>query len=471
MLKIWINKCFEEELSEEYHDAVIFNILEENRDSNVKTDIEKLWRGFGIQKIADNHEDFMIFAMSIFSIDKRISRAHHDFKDAWTRDISVSIPVINYDDWERNKIRLEEMMNFLSGDKWCFNFRKTKYKYRQSKSIRKKRIADPNVFDVVSLFSGGLDSYCGALKLLEQNHSTCFVGFKEYNLLRSRQIELFNKMDSYYSEIQKSILLFNVRPYRPLLNDGTRLKIKAENSSRSRSLLFIAGALVVASLTNSTEVHIPENGFIGINVPLSDSRQGSCSTRTTHPFFVNTLNSLLIDLGISVRIENFYSSMTKGEIVEEFKEHQLFIDDAGRTISCSHPCQSRYDKVPAPTNCGYCYPCIIRKASLNITGEDKTYYNPYYDLDGAFLNKYSDFNSKASDFRAILNSIRTYNDIKDNDYSVHHALLKHGKLTSAELENYKRVYTTSMQELLSLILDCESKEELLDYLGIDESRV
>lgn len=474
MLKIWINKCIKEDVIAGYESALHFNILEDQRDSNVKTDIENLWRHFKIKTIDSCYEDFMIIAMAVFSVDKKISRSDQNnprkdavFPDAWTRSLHLNIPVLNLERWDNVKGKLEIILSFLTGDLWEVEFRKTKLRYRQSKNIRMKPKMDITKINSVSLFSGGLDSYCGALKLMEKGYSTAFVGFKEYNALIKRQTSLFENIDNYYEENLNTLRLFNVRPYAPVNSDGEKIEIKGENSSRSRSILFIAGALIIASLCPDVEkIHIPENGFIGINVPISDSRQGSCSTRTTHPFFINELNQVLNEVGITRTVENFYSGSTKGELVEEFKNHKLFIEDAGKTISCSHPAQARYDGYKAPMNCGYCYPCIIRKASLHKTECKYDDYNPDYNLNAHFLNEFAEFDSKSSDFRAILSAIRNYEDIKNDTLAIENMLLKHGKLTYNELLAYKEVYVKSMQELNDLIRNSDDSEALLEYIGI-----
>ena len=324
----------------------------------------------------------------------------------------------------------------------------------------------------MSLFSGGLDSYCGALKLLSDKRNICFVGFREYGLLSKRQQELFNALDNYFNDVNKEIILFNVTPRKPIDIPLEMDKYGAENSSRSRSFLFLAGALAVASLiSDKIPVYIPENGFIGINVPLTDSRNGSCSTRTTHPYFIRQLNTLLKHIGINNEIINFYSSMTKGEIVEEFVDNPIFKEYAKDTISCSHPCQSRYDGIAPPQNCGYCYPCIIRKASMNKINYDETsYYNSNYSLSQDFISEYDNFDGKASDFRAVLLSLKKFLDNQNDENYLNYILLKHGILSKDELDKYKRVYIESMNEIFEMIQveDQRNNGGLMEYLGIDK---
>lgn len=469
MIKVWINKQTEDDRPDQYKDSLIFNMLDKNNKSNVKTNVETLWRRFGKRALKSINEDFLIVASSVFCADKRIPRSY--FADSWTRNIDINIPVLEFDKWQAVKDDLEIMLNFLSGDKWSINFRSNTNRLRGNKDSRYKIIKNRE-FDGVSLFSGGLDSFCGALKLFSENKRICYVGFREYGLLSNRQSELFNALGNYYKDIDKEILQFNVTPYSPIGITQEIKKYGSESTSRSRSFLFLAGALAVSSLIgDKIPVYIPENGFIGVNVPLTDSRHGSCSTRTTHPYFLKLLNSILKDLGIGNEVINFYSSMTKGEIVSEFIDNPVFKEYAKKTISCSHPCQSRYDKIRPPLNCGYCYPCIIRRASMNkINYNESGFYNPEYSLSKSFIEQHNNIDGKASDFRAILLSLKDYLDNEKDENFLNYILLKHGVLSKEELNDYKKVYYESMKEIYEMIKveDRKTNGGVLDYLGIKE---
>lgn len=471
MVKIWINKQVKDKVSDDFTDSLIINILDKNKKSNVTTDIQDLWRRFGRTSLELINEDLLIIAMSVFCVDKRIPRNY--FKDNWTRNISINIPVIEINKWNAVKESLIKVLSFLTGDIWHISFRQTTNKFRSRKRSKYKLVTNTD-FDAVSLFSGGLDSFCGALKLLSGKKKTCFVGFREYNHLGNRQQELFNALHSYYDDINKEMLLFNVIPRKPINMTEQMAKYGAESSTRSRSILFLAGALAVASIVGKdTPVYIPENGFIGINVPLTDSRSGSCSTRTTHPYFLGLFNNLLKTIGINNEIINFYSSLTKGEIVKEFANVPIFKEHAKNTISCSHPCQCRYDRIEPPKNCGYCYPCLIRKAAMNgINYDEHSYYNPNYSLTKNFISMYDNPDGKASDFRAILLNLKNFLENQEDKNYLNYILLKHGMLSKDELDSYRRVYIESMKEIYKMI-QVESQRnngDLIEYLGIDEDK-
>lgn len=466
-MKIWINKCKDEYNNKENQDYIVFNLFNKNSNSNIKTDIENLWRRFGEKTIPNINEDLIIIALSVYAIDKRIPRKI--FNDGWTRYIEVNIPVLDIEKWNKVKKDLEKTLSFLSGDIWSFNFRSTLEKFRGNK-VSKYNIVKNKEFDCVSLFSGGLDSFCGAVKLLEEKKRICFVGFKEYGHLEKRQNQIYNTLKNNYSEINKEIMLFNGTPYAPMVNnkDDNKYNKGIESSSRSRSFLFIAGALAIAAIIgNDIPVYIPENGFIGLNVALTMSRKGTCSTRTTHPYFLRELNKIIEDIGITNKVENFYAYNSKGNIVEEVKETKAFIEGVGLTISCSHPCLSRYDKLPPPLNCGYCYPCLIRRASMNKAKIYDGKYNTNYSINRDFISQYNKIDGRASDLKAVLWSLNRYLSL-NNKEEVKKLVIKTGNLNKDEIEKLSEVYIDSMEELKAMIIEESSNEEgdIFNYIGV-----
>jgi 7-cyano-7-deazaguanine synthase in queuosine biosynthesis len=471
MTNIWINKNEDDFSSSNStkEQFLLVNIFDKNNKSNVKTDMEQLWRRFGKKSLSTVNEDFLVIASSIFCADKRIPRKN--YSDNWTRTIKLSIPVLELKKWDSVKEELEYTIGFLSGDKWILEFRQTALRFRADK-MNMKNLISTEKYDSVSLFSGGLDSFCGALTLSENKKNTLYIGFREYSLLTNRQRELFDSISNSYSNLENELLLFSVNPLAPIHRGREPKKLTVESTSRSRSLLFIAGAISVASIIGKkTPVYIPENGFIGVNVPLTDSRIGSCSTRTTHPIFINSLNKILEKIGVQNKVSNFYWNKSKGEILEEHQNNIVFKKYAHRTLSCSHPCLSRYDrkksdKVVTPCNCGYCYPCLIRRASFAKIGEDITCYNPLYKLSKDFILNHNNIQGRASDLKAVLYSLRRYIEHKEDSEYIRSLLTRQGPLDSEELDGYERVYRQSMEELLEMVRS--NGNGLIEYAGIEE---
>ena len=59
-MKIWINKVEEDALNCGSEEVLIFNLMNKNNKSNVKTHIEDLWRRFGVSSLSDINEDLII---------------------------------------------------------------------------------------------------------------------------------------------------------------------------------------------------------------------------------------------------------------------------------------------------------------------------------------------------------------------------------------------------------------------------
>jgi hypothetical protein len=153
--------------------------------------------------------------------------------------------------------------------------------------------------------------------------------------------------------------------------------VKREDSTRGRSFLFFAlGVVAGIGLKRAFTLRVPENGLIAVNVPLDALRLGSLSTRTTHPFYIGRWNQLLSQLDISGKIDNPYWNRTKGEMVAACANQALLKELAPRSLSCAAPTKARWQK-HGTEHCGYCLPCLIRRASVEYAwgkGGDKTTY-------------------------------------------------------------------------------------------------
>lgn len=306
-MRFWIDKERENQPSEEWEDAYVFSINRKTY-STIFTNIAEIWYQMDQFKIEAVYEDLFIIGLSVFALDKRISRRM--FKDCWTREIYVSIPVIEYDIWKNTVMHWEKLLGFLTGDQWHIEFRRSEviYSYRENPNRKHLNLRG---CDCVCLFSGGLDSLCGAIKLLEEGASPCLIGHNEYPKLRKKQKSFGEVFQNIYVEQKVDFISFTANSRAPISNTEGRLK-GSENTSRGRSLLFLCAAMSIAGiLGESIPVYIPENGFIGLNISLTRSRKGTCSTRTTHPYFLRQFNQILKMVGIENSIINFFAFNTK----------------------------------------------------------------------------------------------------------------------------------------------------------------
>jgi len=133
--------------------------------------------------------------------------------------------------------------------------------------------------------------------------------------------------------------------------------------------MFFSHAIALSSsYPNAIKLIIPENGLISLNIPLTFSRMGSSSTRTTHPHYIALLQKLLLEIGSNVTLSNPYQFKTKGEMFIECKEMKFLQENYNLTMSCSHPDIGRMNGENQPRHCGDCLPCIIRRAAIKKAG-------------------------------------------------------------------------------------------------------
>ncbi len=311
--------------------------------------------------------DLAILAATVTAADTMISRAN-DAQDSWTREIDLYIPVAEADRWQASTSLIVDMLQFLTGDIWRVTFR-PRHKGMESLLDRDDEMHD-DPFDTVCLFSGGLDSFVGAIDLLASDKHPILVSHYR-DASTKNQPACAARLGKVYGDLSPSHVRTNVSFDK---NDIPGLS--SETTTRGRSFIFFALASLVAdALAGVTPVHVPENGLISLNIPLTPLRIGAWSTRTTHPFYMARWQELVDNLGIAARLTNPYRFMTKGEMLATCKNRDLLENNLNITVSCSSLTKGRWKKRP-PGHCGYCTPCLIRRASIEAGfGTDPTTYS------------------------------------------------------------------------------------------------
>lgn len=314
---------------------------------NVLVDLKK-------NEVYPTEEGFDILALAtlVYLADTRISRSRHA-EDGWTREIVLELPVFNFDKWSPLRKMLSQMLDFLTGDRWEIDFVERESFLSEDKERKIK-------FDAVSLFSGGMDSLIGTINHLEQNHTVALISHAGDGYTKDAQKNLLAEFKEKYPEIAPTY--FNLWMS---FGKDTLLEGGIENSTRSRSFLFIAfGVFVLSGMNGVNVLQVPENGLIALNVPLDTLRVGSHSTRTTHPFYMNLWNKVLFELGLPYTVNNLYWNKTKGEMASECLNKDLLLNTIKKSTSCSSPQKARWVGLPSQ-HCGYCVPCLIRRAAMH----------------------------------------------------------------------------------------------------------
>ena len=304
--------------------------------------------------------DIMSLATMVYLADTRIERAVHG-QDSWSREIELEIPVSNEELWETQICTIECMLKFLTGDLWKIELSSRTWQFSRPDEIGEKS----NKYDEVSLFSGGMDSLISTINLMEDGKNTLLISHAGEALTKNAQKNIVNKFDVLYPDVLHAWLdLWMVFP-RDYIPEGGN-----DNNTRSRSFLFIGYALfAMTGMDNINGLLVPENGLIALNVPLDETRVGSFSTRTTHPFYLSLWNELLEGLGINLSVKNPYWNRTKGEMAEECKNKEVLYETMKLSFSCSSPGKARWKQL-SQQHCGYCVPCLIRRAAMHKAFDD-----------------------------------------------------------------------------------------------------
>jgi len=296
--------------------------------------------------------DIIALATLVYLADTRISRKKHA-EDSWTREIALELPVFNLEKWLFIKELFAKILSFLTGDRWTITFTKREITLAEDKEYKAK-------YDVISLFSGGMDSLIGTINHLERKHKVALISHAGDGYTKKAQKNLLSGFREKYSEIIPDYFSLWMSFEKDMILDGG-----IENSTRSRSFLFIAfGIFALSGMDGINVLQVPENGLIALNVPLDTLRVGSFSTRTTHPFYMNLWNNVLIELGLPYSVDNPYWNKTKGEMADECLNKDFLLQAIKESTSCSSPQKVRWIGQPAQ-HCGYCVPCLIRRAAIH----------------------------------------------------------------------------------------------------------
>lgn len=314
--------------------------------------------------------DVVRIALTAFAADRSVRRKGRGSN--WNqRSLDLEIPVSDPTRWEALSDELAGVLGFLSGDRWSLSFTREQ---APVEGVSHPAATTPPAR--VVLLSGGADSATGGL------HSRSLLAPDDHHILLSHY------SNTMLAPIQRRVaagierLLPGPGQEHVVVHlgrgshriDGT--EYPTESTSRSRSLLFLALGLAVASVYQ-VPLWIPENGFASLNPPLGPERLGSLSTRTTHPAFLQDLATTLTRAGAHATIENPFAQSTKGEMFRSVVD-LVGGDEASDFLSRTHSCAltgQRAHHISAERSCGVCFGCVLRRASFAASGvADQTGY-------------------------------------------------------------------------------------------------
>ena len=380
--------------------------------------------------VPDLAQDFLCIAACIYAADKAVARSGTE--DKWTRDLSIEIPVEHEAVWKQVAGELSDTISFLTGDSWVISFRHGEKRLVQKRARKRRlRFIRPSG-TAVCLFSGGLDSFIGAIDWLSEHPSErlLLVGHYDRHVAGpgKDQRDLRDALEQVFPN------RFTLAQTQVGLASGS-----ADTNFRSRSLLFIAlGSYFAELLGAQVPVLIPENGPIALNFPLTPARRGSCSTRTVHPHFIESSNGILRRVGLNNPVINLYALKTKGEMVKECRNQPLLQSGAATTRSCAKANHREAWANRSARSCGKCIPCLFRRAALFANGLDV---EPY----GDHVEQLTAWPDLPADMLAML----AFQRRKHTDREIAAELLGNGPLPINELHAHVDLVKRMRAEVLA----------------------
>src|SRR5262249_28157389 len=153
---------------------------------------------------------------------------------------------------------------------------------------------------------------------------------------------------------------------------------------------------------------------------------------------------LLTCLGIGNAVVLPYRLKTKGQMLAECADKETLDKASPLTMSCAHSEGSRWEGNSPGTHCGYCFPCLIRRAAGAAAG---TADSPY---GSAVLPDPPDpISTRGRDFRALSMAVARF-----GDQAASRALfdvLDSGPILPGEIAAYTTTYRNGMKELLDFL--------------------
>ena len=305
-------------------------------------------------------EDFLEVACAIFFADSSFPRGSEKRPEMgadWRRQFQITIPVQVLDRWSDAAVlnALTDVAAFLTDDSFTFRF-----------VARDPRLGRQQLFDFgskgmnfkaeeVILFSGGLDSFAGALEALSTAQgNVLLVSHRSAPKVMPRQDRLAAFLIDRFPNRLKHVKV-----------DAHRIATQARDTTqRSRTLLFAALGQAVAQSFGAGKVSFYENGIVSQNLPISSQVVGTMATRTTHPLAVHKLNLLLALLRPEAPlIRNGYAWLTKTEVVQRIAQHGA-ADQIRKAVSCT----SVIDQTTIHPHCGICSQCLDRRFGILAAG-------------------------------------------------------------------------------------------------------
>lgn len=315
-----------------------------------------------VEKLPPLLEDLLEIATYVYGADQAIGRGVENGLDrgaSWHRDMRFTIAVREPERWSSEPVRraLVDILSFASDDTYHFEFVPLVEPPPSPSFVQLDRTAAERTrVDEIVSFSGGLDSFAGAVQeIFGDGRSVVLVGHRAATKLDRKQRLLVEALQREAAVRAPDVSILHI----PVWVQKTS-ELDHEATQRTRSFLFAALAATVARMLGRARFRFYENGIVSLNLPISGQVVGARATRTTHPLTLSRLEVLFTELfGVEFRIENPFLWRTKTEVVQVVEALGCAAEIV-KTVSCAHV----IDMTTQHTHCGTCSQCVDRRFAV-----------------------------------------------------------------------------------------------------------
>lgn len=396
------------------------------------------------ERINKLYSGLFLLSAEVYAIDRAISRKK-DSINGWTRELDVEFKIPCAAQFQSLSSNINNLLSFLTGDYWSCSFEESPV----IEWCHQEDVVDYDEVAQVNLFSGGMDSLIGAIDYMEANdeHHKVFLASHYDSIMKGPRTDQERIIEKFQQKYPGKFIYLPAEGITPVESK--------ELTCRSRSFMFLSIAMMIAA-HKSNIVIVPENGPVSLNFPLSASRRAACSTRTTHPLFIQNVRDLLNNLGLPIIINNPYEFRTKGEMVNECKNLQYLLSIVDKSNSCGKRGGHQFmPDNPHASHCGRCMPCMYRKASL-------IHHNDHSSYGIKMRTLFTQTKKISNDFYAMLNFLKKELSTID----IANELLVMGiKKSNPNFDDYICLVERTREELKDLLRK-EATVSIKRYVGL-----
>lgn len=287
------------------------------------------------RRISPRFRDLVELAAYVDGADHAIARG-----PSWRRSIELVAPASDLEAYREPVLRgaLGRTLGVLSGDDLRLSFRARRGDHGIVWEEGDLPFEATTDVDVVP-FSGGLDSYAGALGLVKSKKRSVLL----LSVFDSPRVAPHVRAlaDSLIARGKGRVAFVSVTLSREIARESTR---------RTRSFAWAGiGGAIASAFGPRSAVRYFENGVVSLGLPISAAALGARTSRAAHPQVLSGLSKILSLLGERpFVVDNGFSFTTKAEVARTLIDEP----DLLRTVSCSKKVRR---------HCGLCAQCIDRR--------------------------------------------------------------------------------------------------------------